>query len=67
MKLFKTYSEIAKELGILESTVKNILSADERKILDYLEGEESKKPKEHIAGEIAKLAYRSLKENRELV
>ena len=59
----KTYSEIAKELGIAETTVKNILSADEERVLDYIKGDEEKRPKEHIAGGIAKLAYKALKTN----
>ncbi len=57
----KTHTEIAKELGIAESTVKNILSADEKRVMEYLSGDEMRKPKEHIAGGIAKLAYRALK------
>jgi len=57
----KTHSEIAKELGIAESTVKNILSADEERVMEYLSGDEVSKPREHIAGGIAKLAYRALK------
>jgi len=57
----KTHSEIAKELGIAENTVKNILSADEDRVMEYLIGNNMEKPKEHIAGGIAKLAYRALK------
>ncbi|RLI82296.1 MAG: KaiC associated regulatory domain-containing protein [Archaeoglobales archaeon] len=58
---FKTYREIAETLGITEQTVKNIATADESEIKRYIEGE-LERPKEHIAGGIAKLAYRKLKE-----
>lgn len=56
----KTYSEIALTLGITEQTAKNIATADEEKVKAYLMGAEEK-PKEHIAGGIAKLAYKKLK------
>lgn len=59
----KTYSEIARELGITENTVKNIATADESKVMEYIHGELEERPKEHIAGGIAKLAYRKLKES----
>ena len=64
---FKTYSEIARELGITEQTVKAIATANEQEVLKYLEmklkGETLPKEKrEHTAGGIAKLAYKSLKE-----
>ena len=60
----KTYAEIARELGITEQTAKNIATADEEKVKAYImEGEE--KPKEHIAGGIAKLAYKKLKKEGE--
>lgn len=49
----KTYGEIARELGITEQTAKNIATADEEK------------PKEHVAGGIAKLAYKNLKKEEE--
>uniref|UniRef100_A0A7C3UKU7 KaiC associated regulatory domain-containing protein n=1 Tax=Geoglobus ahangari TaxID=113653 RepID=A0A7C3UKU7_9EURY len=62
----KTYREIAEFLGITEQTVKNIATADEEGVKKYLEGELEKRPKEHIAGGIAKLAYRSLKEHGRL-
>ncbi len=63
---FKTYSEIARDLGITEQTAKNIATADEEEVLKYLEGELEERPKEHIAGGIAKLAYRKLKEEGKL-
>lgn len=59
---FKTYKEIAKELGITEQTAKNIATADEDEVRRYIEGELEERPKEHIAGGIAKLAYKKLKE-----
>lgn len=61
----KTYSEIARELGITEQTVRNIANADEEKVRNYLENPEER-PKEHIAGGIAKLAYRQLKKEGRL-
>ncbi|HHF56558.1 MAG TPA: KaiC associated regulatory domain-containing protein [Thermoplasmatales archaeon] len=61
----KTYGEIARMLGITEQTAKNIATADEEKVKDYImEGGE--RPNEHIAGGIAKLAYRALKQRGEL-
>ncbi len=60
----KTNREIAEYLGITEQTVKNILSADERAVEEYLRGEREKAG-EHIAGGLAKLAYRRIKENRD--
>lgn len=62
----KTYSEIARILGITEQTVKNIATADEREVRKYIEGELEERPKEHIAGGIAKLAYKKLKEEGRL-
>ncbi len=63
---FKTYKEIAKELGITEQTAKNIATADEEEVKRYIEGELEERPKEHIAGGIAKLAYKKLKEEGRL-
>ncbi len=63
---FKTYAEIARELGITEQTVKNIATADEEEVKRYIEGELEERPREHIAGGIAKLAYRKLKEEGKL-
>ncbi|MBO8183348.1 MAG: KaiC associated regulatory domain-containing protein [Archaeoglobus sp.] len=59
---FKTYAEIARELGITEQTAKNIATADEEEVKKYLGGE-LERPKEHIAGGLAKLAYRELKQS----
>ena len=60
----KTNREIAEYLGITEQTVKKILSADENKIKSDLGGE-GEKDREHIAGGLAKLAYRAIKEQRD--
>ncbi len=60
----KTNREIAEYLGVSEQTVKNVLSADEREVEEYLRGEREKAG-EHIAGGLAKLAYRRIKENRD--
>jgi len=60
----KTYGEIAEILGITEQTAKNIATADEEKVKKYLMGGE--KPNEHVAGGIAKLAYKTLKQKGEL-
>ncbi|HIP57906.1 MAG TPA: regulatory domain protein [Archaeoglobus profundus] len=62
----KTYKEIAQELGITEQTVKNIATADEQEVVKYIEGEIEERPKEHIAGGLAKLAYKKLKEEGRL-
>ncbi|WP_202318937.1 KaiC associated regulatory domain-containing protein [Archaeoglobus neptunius] len=62
----KTYGEIARELGITEQTAKNIVTADEEEVIKYLEGELEERPKDHIAGGIAKMAYRRLKEEGKL-
>ncbi|NPA75284.1 MAG: KaiC associated regulatory domain-containing protein [Euryarchaeota archaeon] len=58
----KTNREIAEYLGITEQTVKNILSADERAVEEYLKGERDKAD-EHIAGGLAKLAYHRIKDS----
>jgi|Deesub1362A_J573_1020465.scaffolds.fasta_scaffold15244_2 hypothetical protein len=56
---FKTYKEIAEELGITEQTARNIATADEEEVRMYLEGRVGRR--EHIAGGLAKLAYAELK------
>lgn len=60
----KTNREIAEHLGITEQTVKKILSADEMAVMEYLKGEREKVD-EHVAGGLAKMAYRAIKENRD--
>ncbi len=57
----KTYGEIAAILGITEQTAKNIATADEEKVREYIMGKEEQS-KEHVAGGLAKLAYKKLKE-----
>jgi len=53
-ELFKTNREIAKELGISEQTVKNILQADEKEVERFIMGE-VEKVDEHKAGGIARV------------
>jgi len=64
----KTNSEIAKELGISEATVKNILAAKEADAEKLLSEElhEEVSIESHVAGALAKLAYRKLVESGEL-
>ncbi len=62
----KTYREIAEFLGISETTARNVATADEEKVMEYIQGELEERPKEHIAGGIAKLAYKRLKESGKL-
>ncbi len=61
----KTYSEIAKELGITEQTVRNIITANKEKVMEYLRGEIDEL-REHTAGGIAKIAYERLKKEERL-
>lgn len=62
-RYMKTEAEIAEFLGLTKQTVRNILKADPDVILDILEDELKKKEiKTHVAGGIAKLAYRKVKE-----
>jgi hypothetical protein len=63
---FKTYGEIARELGITEQTAKSIATADEEEVRKYIEGVLERKRGEHVAGGIAKLAYRKLKKEGRL-
>jgi len=60
----KTNREIAEYLGITENTVKKILTVDEKTVEEFLRGEREKAG-EHVAGGLAKLAYRRIKENRD--
>lgn len=59
----KNAREIAKELGITEQTVKNILKSDEEEVKKLLEGT-IEITNEHIAGGIAKLAYKRIKSSQ---
>ncbi len=58
----KTEEEIAEQLGITKETVRNILSSDVEEVKKKLEGE---KVDAHMAGGLAKLAYKEIKEGRE--
>ena len=58
----KTNKQISEILGITENTVRNILSADEIKAKEFLEGK-IEEFNEHKAGAIAKLAYKNIKSN----
>ncbi|MBX5448562.1 hypothetical protein [Thermogemmatispora sp.] len=59
-------SEIARELGLTPATVRNILGADEHRVLEHLRAEragqnQAEEPvKTHIAGGLAKLAYEEI-------
>jgi probable regulatory domain-containing protein len=65
-RYMKTETEIAEFLGLTKQTVRNILKADPDIVLDILEDEFKKKElKTHVAGGLAKLAYRKIKEELE--
>ena len=53
--------DIAKELGLSENTIRNILRADELAVLAKITGEADEEKRYHIAGGIAKFAYKKLK------
>ncbi len=59
----KTHGEIARALGITEQTVRNIVSADEKEVEKYLRGEIEDLKGEHIAGALAKMAYKEIKKS----
>ncbi|MEO2154523.1 MAG: helix-turn-helix domain-containing protein [Nanoarchaeota archaeon] len=69
-----TIDQIAQFLGISETTVKNILSADEKAVLKKLEAKKheelfneklTEEQRAHVAGGLAKLAYEKVKEEKE--
>ncbi|NPA33200.1 MAG: bacterio-opsin activator [Aquificae bacterium] len=70
-EFMKTEEEIAEFLGISRQTVRNILRADPELALykiqhmDELTKEEKKELRVHIAGGIAKIAYKKIKEGEE--
>jgi len=53
-----TYEEIAEKLGITRSTVERMLTADEEAVKMKVEGIDEGDIDEHVAGGIAKLAYK---------
>ncbi len=58
----KTEDEIAEFLGITKQTVRNILRADTETVMKRLEGElREKTAKAHVAGGLAKLAFKEIK------
>lgn len=62
----KSMESIAKELGIGKQTVGHILGADPEEVMKRINLEEKiEKKRIHIAGGLAKLAYREIKEGRD--
>ncbi len=55
-----TYDEIASKLGITRATVEKMLTADEEAIKKKIEGVSEEEIDEHVAGGIAKLAYKEM-------
>ena len=62
---FKTDEEIARELGVTRQTVRRILESNSLAVMRKLKGEYSGRFDEHIAGGIAKLAWREIRRGRE--
>lgn len=59
----KTHEEIAKELGVTKATVDRMLRADPDEVMRKVSGElVEEKIDEHIAGGLAKIGYKQLKE-----
>ncbi|HOJ92383.1 MAG TPA: regulatory domain protein [Dictyoglomaceae bacterium] len=66
-KYLKTEEEIAAFLGITRQSVRNILNANSDVVLDTLEDEMKKKEiRSHVAGGLAKLAYKKVKEELDI-
>jgi len=58
----KTTDDIARELGISEGTVRNIMASDEEAVMKKIKGELTEEEfKTHVAGGLAKLAWREVK------
>ena len=60
-----TIEEIARELGLSTNTVKRILSADPEAVMKKIRGE-IEELDEHVAGGLAKEAWRRIKEGEDL-
>lgn len=61
----KTHEEIAEELGLTKATIDKMLRADPEDVLRKIRREISEeKINDHIAGGLAKLAYRNLMRRR---
>lgn len=59
----KTHEEVAKELGVTKATVDRMLRADPDEVMRKISGElVEEKIDEHIAGGLAKIGYKQLKE-----
>lgn len=66
-KQMKTYEEIAVQLGLSKQTVERMLRADTSEVMKKISGEwEGEKFDEHVAGGLAKEAWRRLKEGEEI-
>jgi len=64
-KAGKTHEEIARELGVTRATVDKMLRANPEEVLKRVRGEiEAEKIDEHIAGGLAKLAYKQMMSKR---
>jgi len=66
-KGMKSEDEIAEFLGSTKQTVRNMLSADPELVMQKLHGELASEVKVHMAGGLAKLAYREVEEKRESI
>ena len=61
----KTHEEIAKELGVTKATVDRMLRADPEDVMKKISGElVEEKIDEHVAGGLAKIGYKQLKEKQ---
>jgi len=64
----RTEDEIAQFLGLTRNTVRNMLRADVELVMKKIKGEletPGRSPKAHVAGGLAKYAYREIKEGRD--
>jgi len=58
----KTQEEIARELGVTKATVQKMLRSDESEVLKKIKGEIAEEFDEHVAGGLAKLAWKRVRE-----